>query len=543
MAIRWSIGRRLAIGIAIAVTLGSVALTAAVSLVQYRSQFAREVANARLYTQLIASEAAAAVHLKQAPAVDRKLASFTKAFNSTLVGTATLDAEYQPVSAYRNADLPALDMAPYLADARAELLAGRPVVRADGGAIFAAVPAVLGGSTTVGYVAALWSLGELEAGQRAALETAAGATALVLLIVLLLQVLLVRRYVSLPVGRMTGAMTRLAADDLSVAVPGLDARDEIGDMAKAVEVFKGKAVMVERLHREQAEQEARARAERQRTMGELADRFERAMAGIVGAVGETAEGLRINSAALTVAAERSNGPVNAVARISEETASSMSAVVSEADMLNRAIAAISDQVSQSADIVREAVARAGEANTTVASLSEASREVGEIVKLISSIASQTNLLALNATIEAARAGEAGKGFAVVAQEVKNLATQTTRATEEVGRQIAAIQDGTARAVAVIESIGQTVERMNSVAAGIAATVVQQGQSTRSITGNLGQSAEATRSLAEQAAEVRGLVAQTGQAATVLAEAVTELRGRAAALKEESHSFAVSVRQG
>ena len=225
-------------------------------------------------------------------------------------------------------------------------------------------------------------------------------------------------------------------------IPGLGRRDEIGEMAGAVEVFKNNMIEADRLRAEQLAAESGRPEQRKADMHELADAFEGAVGEIVETVSSAATELEASADTLTKAAERSQRLATTVAAASEEASTNVQSVSSASEELTSSVNEISRQVQESSRVANEAVDQAQKTNGRVSELSKAASRIGDVVELINTIAGQTNLLALNATIEAARAGEAGRGFAVVASEVKALAEQTAKATGEISQQISGIQAAT-----------------------------------------------------------------------------------------------------
>jgi methyl-accepting chemotaxis protein len=278
--------------------------------------------------------------------------------------------------------------------------------------------------------------------------------------------LYVNRSVTKPLAAMTSAMRRLAKGELEIDIPATGRKDEIGDMAGAVEVFKQNAVDARRLAAEQSAEQER-KHQRQAAVERHIETFEGAVRASLDVLGSAAAEMRTTSESMSSTAEETSAQAATVTTAGEQASSNVQAVASATEELSSSVAEIGRQVDQSTKVAGQAVGEASQSNATVQSLSEAAQKIGDVVKLISDIASQTNLLALNATIEAARAGEAGKGFAVVASEVKSLATQTAKATEEISAQIAAMQSATGGVVQTIQSIGATIGRMNEISTAIA----------------------------------------------------------------------------
>ncbi len=344
-----------------------------------------------------------------------------------------------------------------------------------------------------------------------------------------------------PLRTLAEAMRKLAKGDLSVAIPGTNRGDEVGEMAGAVQVFKDNATEVQRLTAEQEAAKARAAAERAEAMRALADRFERSVSAVVEALGTAARDLNIDARSMTAAADSTNQQTqNAVAAV-EQTAANVHSVAAAAEELSASIREISRQVSQSTTIAGQAVSQAEKTSRSVSGLAVAAQRIGEIVQIIESIASQTNLLALNATIEAARAGEAGKGFAVVAAEVKTLANQTAQATQEIQTQVSQIQSATSETVTEIGAIGTVIGQINEITTTIAAAIEEQGAATGEISRNVQQAASGTEEASKAVTTVSAVAAETGSSAAHVLSAAANLASQSDKLKLEVEGFVQSVR--
>ena len=264
-------------------------------------------------------------------------------------------------------------------------------------------------------------------------------------------VYLTNRSIVPPILKMVGAMGQLAGGDHSVAIPATDKKDEIGLMARAVLIFKENMIKAKDLADKEAEA-IKARVARAARVNELTQAFDASISTVLRSVASASTELQATASSMTATAEETSNQATAVAAATEEASTNVQTVAAASEELASSVTEIGRQVAQSAAIAQKAVEEADRTNTTVQGLYDGAASIGDVVKLINDIASQTNLLALNATIEAARAGEAGRGFAVVASEVKSLAEQTAKATEQIGAQIASIQNSSSDAVTAIRGM-------------------------------------------------------------------------------------------
>ncbi len=348
------------------------------------------------------------------------------------------------------------------------------------------------------------------------------------------------RSVSGPLRLIAGAVDRLATGDLEVAVEGAKREDEIGLLARGLEVFKRNAGEARILAGEKAASQAN-REQRTRHLDALLHGFETKVSALVSLLSAGSTELEATARSMSATASRTDQQASAVASAAEEASTGVQTVAAASEELTASIQEISRQVAQSARITGTAVAEAQRTDAIVRALAEGAEKIGQVVGLISDIAGQTNLLALNATIEAARAGDAGKGFAVVASEVKNLATQTAKATGEIGSQISQIQNATKEAVDAIRDIAATITEVSAIAASIAAAVEQQGSSTAEIARNVQETAQATQAVTANISGVSQSANETGAAASQVLGAAAGLSKQSEQLSGEVNAFVASVR--
>lgn len=346
-----------------------------------------------------------------------------------------------------------------------------------------------------------------------------------------------------PLKAILSAMDQTAKGNLDSVIPGKGQKDEIGDLAAVLQVFQDAGKEKLRLQEAQKQAELAAEQQKKAAMIALADGFESQVGGVVNAVSAAATQVQGSAAAMSATAEETTRQATAVAAASEQASTNVQTVAAGAEELSSSIQEIARQVAESSAIADQAVRDVRRTGETVEALSQAAQKIGDVVKLISDIASQTNLLALNATIEAARAGEAGKGFAVVASEVKNLASQTAKATDEIGGQISEIQTATGASVEAMKGIGETIAKMNQIAAGIAQAVEEQGAATNEIARNVQQAAAGTGEVSSNITGVTSAAGDTGKAANELKAAADGLGTQSQQLRQAVAEFLGRVRAG
>ena len=352
---------------------------------------------------------------------------------------------------------------------------------------------------------------------------------------------LVARSVTGPIARLGESMEELAGGNTDIHVHGQDLTNEIGGMARLVQVFKENAIEKSRLEAAQAEAQEQAEAEKRRLMAKTADDFEASIGTVVDGVSLASGTMQSSAESMTAIADQTSEQTSSVAAAANRASTNVQTVASAAEELSASIGEIGRQVAQSSEIAQRAVRDAKHTNDEIRGLAEAASKIGEVVAMITDIADQTNLLALNATIEAARAGDAGKGFAVVASEVKNLANQTGKATDEIGAQIGAVQNATRDAVAAIEGIGKTIGEINGIAAAIAAAVEEQAAATQEIARNVEQAAADTSEVSSTVTTVTEAAGETGRTAGQVRDVAHDLAEKSETLRSEVSRILTQIR--
>jgi methyl-accepting chemotaxis protein len=405
------------------------------------------------------------------------------------------------------------------------------------------------GSKRVGELA-----NEITAAQQAAMGVVADDTtrkvqqALQLMLVIagvalavgILAAVLIGRSISQPVRLMTATMSDLAGGNLDTIIPAQENKDEIGDMARTVVVFKD-ALIAQRSADAAARREAEAKLARSQALEALIAGFEGKVGELVASLSTASSHLQESAQSMTATAAETNQQSNAVAAAAEQATANVQTVAAATEELTSSIGEIGRQVNQSTGIAQKAVAQAAHTNAQVQGLAISAQAIGDVVRLISEIAAQTNLLALNATIEAARAGDAGKGFAVVASEVKNLASQTAKATEEISSKVTEIQQATEESVSAIQAIAQVIEEISHISTTIAAAVEQQSAATNEIARNVQQASQGTTEVSGNIQNVTQAAGETGKAAGAVLGAATELGQQSNTLNSEVGQFIAQVR--
>jgi methyl-accepting chemotaxis protein len=360
------------------------------------------------------------------------------------------------------------------------------------------------------------------------------------LVVVGIGVLIISRSIARPLSVITTTIKRVAEGADNVEVPHTDRADEIGALARAIQIFK-EAMDRNRNLNSQVLQDSKAREQRTRHIETSVEAFRSAIGGVLHAVTDNASGMRNTAQSISKVASDANGRAIAAAGATEQASSNVSAVASAAEELSASVEEIGRQVRQSAEMVEQAGLRTEKSVVEIESLAAATQRIDGVLTLIQAIAEQTNLLALNATIEAARAGEAGRGFAVVAHEVKALAGQTAKATAEIGQNVSMIQASTRNAVDAVREIGSAVRDINEVTSNIAGAVGQQDAATREISANAQLAAQGNETLVLNIGSLNDAIGETNKAATTVLTASSDLTSTAEILSREVDKFFHNLR--
>ncbi|NOZ66963.1 MAG: HAMP domain-containing protein [Alphaproteobacteria bacterium] len=385
-------------------------------------------------------------------------------------------------------------------------------------------------------------------------------------------VIIIAGSITKPISAMTKSMAGLAEGDTSAEIPGLGRQDEVGEMAKSVDVFKQNAlkrlrleeeVESSRITQEKAEKQRAAekkstderkliedrRIEKEAEEKRMADRlkmarrFEESVGGVLDTVSSAATELNATSESMSSSANSMKQESLSASTATTQAGENVQLVASASEEMTASVREISAQIGNASNASKNALNSVNNASTRVTEMANSSEKINEVILLINDIAEQTNLLALNATIEAARAGEAGKGFAVVASEVKSLASQTASATEEIRKQINDMQETTSDTVSAVQEISATISELDEISSSIASAVEQQASAMQEISRNSMQAATGTEAAAENVNNVSQLAEETGNAASDVLTASNELSGQASTLKLAVDEFLTEIRNG
>ncbi len=526
--------------------------------------------NYETVSKLLAVQMSGGLKWKKVPKITEVYDEIVHKESAVLAEVLTFDKSGEQVTRYQSEILPNGGLEKAYKSSQGQLNENDVFVADDGQNHIVIVPVKTSKGEFVGTAAFAWSLNKLETQLFNNLLKQLALSGAVMVGLMILTGILLNRFIGAPLNGLTKSMMDLAGGEKNLEIVGLERKDDLGDMSRAVQIFKENAEKVDALQAEnereasrkasmeeqlraaeiekqqaeverQRQSEEAARESRTHFATELAAKLEASVNAISQKISKSAVDMKQQAQTMVDSAENTDQHSSSIASASEQAAQNVSGVASAAEELSASLQEIGRQVSVSSNLTEETLKETEVTDTVVSELADTAGEIGNVLNLINEIAAQTNLLALNATIEAARAGEAGKGFAVVASEVKGLASQTTKATEEISKQIDQMQLASTNAVEAVHSIKGMIVRINETVQMMESAVQEQNTATLEITKNVQMASERTGEVSKSVSDVSSMASISGGAASKLMESVGELSEQSSTLQTEVDAVLKEIR--